>query len=188
MPDLTTWLDQARRGDHDAVKRLMDVLYRELHDIAGRLLDNWVGQTLEPTVLVHELYLKLVDQSLAHVNDRQHFFALAARCMRHALIDHVRAKGRAKRGGDLKHLHLSTRLAPGVQLRADFGDLTDALDRLATLDPRAVQVVELRFFGGLTEVEVAAHLNISERSVRNDWNMARAWLRDALRDHDDGAP
>ncbi|MCG3126731.1 MAG: hypothetical protein CHACPFDD_01584 [Phycisphaerae bacterium] len=187
MSDLTVLLKHAQQGEPEAVSRLMEVLYRELHELAGRLLDSWVGQTLEPTALVHELYLKLVDQSLAHVNDRQHFFALAARCMRHALIDHVRAKGRAKRGGDLKHVHFSTRLAPGVTLRADFGDLSDALDRLAALDPRAAQVVELRFFGGLTEPEAAAHLGVSERSVRNDWAMARAWLRDALRD-DDGAP
>jgi RNA polymerase sigma factor (TIGR02999 family) len=135
---------------------------------------------LQPTALVHEAFLRLVEYETADFKSRTHFCAVAAAAMRHVLIDHARGAGRAKRGGDWQRITLSGAEELSSSDEVDLLTLDDALTELGKLDPRAARVVELRFFGGLTEAQVGAELGVSERTVRNDWSMARAWLRTRL--------
>jgi RNA polymerase sigma factor (TIGR02999 family) len=152
------------------------LLYDELRALAARRLGpEGRGQTLQPTALVHEAYARLVDSG-ATFNDRAHFFALAARTMRSVLIDHVRAKGTAKRGGDQVHVTLTGNLAAADPATLDLLALDEALHALAGLDERRAKAVELRFFAGLTNAEVGVVLGISEATVERDLKLARAWL------------
>lgn len=181
--DPTQLLLRATEGDAPAAAQLMPLVYQTLRDLAARYLGRTpdiLCQTLQPTVLVHEAYLRLVDQNAADFRSRTHFFAVAAQAMRHVLIDHVRGRKRAKRGGVWRRVTLSDACEMTQAEGVDADGLEEVLGRLATLDARAAQVVELRFYGGLTEEEVAAALSVSERTVRNDWSMARAWLRREL--------
>ena len=179
--DATQMLADAGRGDTAAAEKLMPVVYDELHRLAaGYLRHERPGHTLQPTALIHEAYLRLVDQTRAGDADRTHFVGLAARAMRQVLVDHARQHGSEKRGRGLRKLSLDEAMALAAPPDADLLALTDALQRLAELDERKGRLVELRFFGGLTVPESAQVLGVSQTTAEDDWRVARAWLRREL--------
>lgn len=175
--EVTRLLAAVRAGDDAAVDRLFPLVHGELRAIAARLLRREApGHTLEPTELVHEAYLRLAAAGPGGAENRAHFLGIAARAMRHLLVDHARRRKSAKRGGGVVPLRVSSAQV-GINLDSDeLLALDDALDRLSELEPRLRQVVECRFFGGLTEEETAAALNVTSRTVQRDWAKARAWL------------
>jgi len=175
--EITLLLIEWREGRSEAPGELFPLVYEELRALArGQLRRHPAGETLRPTALVHEAYLKLVDQTRVRINDREHFFALAAKAMRQILVDHARRSSALKRGGDAIRTVLSQDDAsvelPVVEMLA----LDEALSHLESLEPRLAQVVELRFFGGLSVEETAAALDLSSRTVKRDWRKARAFL------------
>lgn len=183
IPDIDKLLDDLDQGNGAALAELFPRVYRELERLAHRLRQRWQGDyTLNTTALIHEAYLKLVDQKRLRVENRAHFLALAARAMRHILINYARGRRAEKRGGSGEPLTLDeARLIPGqVQLSSkqadDLIELNEALVLLAQVDRRQSQIVECRFFGGLTVAETAAALGISARTVKRDWAFAQAWL------------
>lgn len=179
--DITLWLDAAREGDRGALDRVLSTLYRELHGMARRQLGGQHGHTLDATALVHEAYLKLIGRAEAKFDDRAHFFAYAASAMRSVVVDYARQRLAQKRGGDLHRVTEIPEDAEGpLRLDEDMLALDEALTRLAGVEPRLAQVVEMRYFGGLSELEIAALLKRSERSVRRDWQKARLYLLASL--------
>ncbi len=180
--EVTELLQRAETGDSAASALVYPVVYDQLKRIASRQLSREAsGHSLSTTALVHEVYLKLVDQRRARFQDRAHFFAIAASAMRRILVDHARRHGAAKRGAGARRVPLETVEAMAPEDRADLLVALDAsLQRLATLDERQARVVECRFFGGLTEEETATALDVSARTVKRDWAKARAWLYEAL--------
>ncbi len=176
--DLVTRLCQAAaRHDDGAVDALMGHVYETLHRMASRkMVSERPGHTLTPTALVHEAYLKLVDQERVQWQDRAHFYAVAARVMRRILIDHARRRLADKRGGDQVRITFTDSLAVAYDTPETIIELDRALDRLGNLSDRQRQVVELRFFGGLTHEETAVVLGVSVPTVRRDWRLAQAWL------------
>ena len=184
VTEIVRRLRRTGASDRASAEELFPHVYNELRMMARRYLSRErPGHTLQPTALVHEAYIKLVDQSKVDWQGRTHFFAVGARVMRNLLIDHARAKGRVKRGGGLRKVTLAEGLTPLGNRELDAEGLltlNDGLDRLAELDPRQAQVVELRFFGGLTVPEAALILGVSERTVEGDWAHARAWLKREL--------
>ena len=168
-------------SEHDSLDRLIAFAYQELRTIAHARLRAIDGSgTLSTTALVHEVYLKLVDQSSGAWRDRSHFFAVASLAMRHVLIDCAKARNTLKRGGIRHRIDLDDEEI-GIDDQADaLLELDDALNRLAEVEPRLAKVVECRFFGGLTEEEIAAALDLTVRTVRRDWVKARVMLRLAL--------
>lgn len=176
--ELTRMLKAWGRGDGSALERLTPVVYAELHRLARRsFAGEREGHLLQPSALVNEAFLRLIGDAPVEWANRAHFFAFP-RLMRQILIDFERAQDTGKRGHRSPHLDLSgiRGLAAGRDRPIDFIDLEMALDELARLDPRQAQVVELRYFGGLENVEIAAVLGISEPTVVRDWRVARAWL------------
>jgi len=182
MSELTLLLAAARRGDQNAAAEVFGMLYEDLRRLArSRLRQHQTITMLDTTSLVHESYLKLVGAESLPVEDRHHFFAYAARVMRSVIVDFARARLAERRGGDAQHVVLDTAL--GAQLAAPETDalrVHDALEVLAQADARLAQVVEMRYFGGLTESEIAEALGLSERTVRRDWEKARLLLLAAL--------
>lgn len=175
--EVTLLLQAWGNGNKEALDHLAPLVYRELHRIAGRLMARErTGHTLQTTALVNEAYLRLVDAEHASWQDRTHFFALCARAMRRILVDHARSRGSAKRGAGEVHIEFEEGLVAAPSPEANLLEIDDALNRLAALDPRKGQVVELRFFGGLSVEETAEALKISPETVQRDWKMARAWL------------
>lgn len=174
---ITRLLRDVADGDSGAFDRLMPLVYDELQTIAHhQLRGERSAHTLDTSALTHEVYLKLVDQSEVDWENRAHFFDLAARAMRQILIDYARRRNAQKRGGDWTRTTLSTRhLRIEVQME-ELLALDTGLRRLREMDERASRVVELRFFGGMTEEEVAEVLDVSTRTVQRDWKTARAWL------------
>lgn len=183
--DVTGLLHDWTRGDPDALQRLMPVIYAECCRIASRQLAREHREhTLDPTALVHELYLRLVDQRRATWENRGQFFGIAAQLMRRVLVDHARARGAQKRGGSALMVSLDTAAAIPVDSRtADVLAIDEALHRLAICDPEQVRIVELRFFAGLTVEETARVVGRSARTVKREWRLARAWLYRELRLH-----
>ena len=182
-PDITLWLDSARGGDRAALDRVLATLYQELHTMARRQLAGQHGHTLDATALVHEAYLKLAGRREAKFDDRAHFFAYAASAMRSVVVDYARQRLAQKRGGDLHRVtDLPEDLEGGVRLDEETLGLDTALTRLAAVDQKLAQVVELRYFAGLSELEIAALLKRSERSIRRDWQKARLFLLASLKD------
>ena len=181
--DITGLLLAWRGGDETALDRLFPLVYDELRRIAHRQLSRErPGHTLSTTALVHEAYLRLVDQNRAQWADRAQFFAIAARMMRRVLVDSARQHLAGKREGTRKRVNLDD-VNLSLDDRADLLVAVDeALERLAAVDERAGRVVECRFFGGYTESETAEALGITDRTVRRDWVRAKAWLYEALRD------
>ncbi|MFP5374581.1 MAG: ECF-type sigma factor [Gammaproteobacteria bacterium] len=181
--EITEWLDAARDGDRGALDRVLATLYQELHSMARRQLAGQHGHTLDATALVHEAYLKLVGRNTARFDDRAHFFAYAASAMRSVVVDYARQRLAQKRGGDLHRVtDLPEDLEGGLRLDEDTLGLDTALTRLAAVDARLAQVVELRYFAGLSEIEIASLLKRSERSIRRDWQKARLFLLASLKD------
>jgi RNA polymerase sigma factor (TIGR02999 family) len=178
---ITELLLDLGRGDERAADVLVPLVYDELRRIASRQLSRESpGHTLTPTGLVHEAYLRLVDQTRAQWVNRAQFFAVAARLMRRILVDHARKVRAGKRGGGWERLALEDAEIPVEERAAELIALDDALERLAALNPRLSQVVECRFFGGMTEEETAAALGVTDRTVRRDWVKAKGWLHQEL--------
>jgi RNA polymerase sigma factor (TIGR02999 family) len=184
--DLTGLVRDARQGDPTAVERLFPLVYEELRRIASQgLARERSGHTLNTTALVHEAYLKLVDQDRASWNDRAHFLAVAATAMRRILVDHARRQKRQKRGGGRRAVTLDeARVAAGQQAE-DLLALDQALSELAIVSERLSRVVECRYFAGLTIDETAAVLGVTGRTVDRDWQKARAWLYARLHEVED---
>lgn len=178
---ITTLLQDWRKGDKTAATQLMTLVYGELRRLAkGYMGRERAGHTLQPTALVHELYLRLFAVASVEWRDRAHLFAVAAQQLRRILIDHARSLHRDRHGGG--QLRVSISEVAGWAEARDWGlvELDDALRRLEELDSRAAQVVELRFFGGLTEREVAEVMGTSVATVKRDWDFSRTWLLDQL--------
>ena len=166
------------RGDHNAAERLMPLVYDELRRLARQYLQRERSDhTLQATGLVHEAYLRLVDQSSMSWQNRAHFFAVAAQVMRRILVDHARAHRAEKRGGEREKIAFDEALAPSDEKAVDLIALDDALHDLGQFDPRQSRIVELRFFGGLTNEEIGEVLEISPRTIKREWRLAKAWLR-----------
>jgi RNA polymerase sigma factor (TIGR02999 family) len=174
-------LDELRSGRRDTLDRLMPIVYDHLRVIASRQLALREGNgTLSTTGLIHEAYLKLVDQSRVAWRDRSHFDALAAVAMRHVLVDRAKARLAQKREGGFRRVSLDAEQLDANDQAELMVDLNDAIDRLAITEPRLARVVECRFFGGLSEEETAEVLEINARTVQRDWAKARMLLRRAL--------
>jgi RNA polymerase sigma factor (TIGR02999 family) len=182
-PDnVTQLLAEYRRGDRGALDRLLPLLYGELRKIAAHYLrGEREGHTLQPTALVHEAYLRLVDQQNIHWQNRAHFCSIAARVMRHVLVDHARGRGAGKRGGGAARVTLGDEIAAALEREVDVVALDDALSALEAYDSGKSRVVELRYFGGLTIEEAAEVLGVSPATVKREWTVARAWLHREMR-------
>lgn len=175
--EVTLILQNAVSGDSRAADRLLPLIYDELRELAQRQLRRESpAHTLQPTALVHEAYLHLVDQSKASFNDRHHFFAVAATAMRRILIDHARSRGRVKRGGGQRRVELDAAVDAVAASGVDLQELDAAMLKLGEVDARKAKLVELRFFGGLTIEEAAKVLEISPATAKRDWVVAKGFL------------
>jgi RNA polymerase sigma factor (TIGR02999 family) len=177
--DVTRILNTIRQGDGCADDELMSAVYAELREIAGaKMAREQPGQTLQPTALVHEAWLRLGVQPF---ENRAHFFSAAAEAMRRILVDRARRVARDKHGGGAEHVdHADIEIAAPFADDAELLAVHDALDRLAERDPRSAQLVKLRYFAGLSFEETAELMGVSVRTAKRDWNYARAWLRRAI--------
>lgn len=179
-PDLTQWLRDARQGDADSAERAFALLYPELRRIArSRLRGHQVPTLLDTESLVHESFLRFAQGAPVDFASRKHFYAWVAKAMRHLVVDFVRRRQAQQRGGDLERVTLHTELdaLPGIDAQGlEVQRLHEALERLAQLDPALAELVELRFFAGCTEAEAAQALGVSERTLRRQWQKARAVL------------
>lgn len=179
--DVTRLLAQASRGDRGAVDALLPHVYRELRRLAGGYMKRErEGHTLDATGLVHEAYMKLVDQSRVEWQNRSHFFGIAATAMRRILVDHARTRQADKRGGGVEHAELNDDLIGSDDRGEELVAVDEALERLAAWDPVKSRVVELRFFGGLSIEECAEVMEVSVATVNRHWRMAKAWLHGEL--------
>jgi len=172
-------LHEIRNGHHAAEDRLIRLVYRELRLLADSLMNHErPDHTLEPTALVHEAWMRLLDQSaLQNITDRKHFFGAAVRAMRQILVDHARSRAALRRGGTWNRVPLDHVVDALEKKSGDIQSLDAALDELSALNQRQAQVVTVRFFGGLSMKEIARHLDVSLSTVENDFRIARAWLR-----------
>jgi len=174
---LMAWTERNPR----ALDQLVPIVLAELKRLARRYMHaERLGHTLQTTALLNEAYVRLVDANRVQWKNRAHFFGISARLMRQILIDYARARRGVKRGGDLNAVPLDEAMTRGVRLDDDLVAVHEALLRLTQMDERKAQVVELRFFGGLTESETAEVLQVYEETVRRDWRLAKAWLRREL--------
>jgi RNA polymerase sigma factor (TIGR02999 family) len=179
--NITQLLAEWREGKQSALDELYPLVYDELHRLARRYMSRErKGHTLQTTALINEAYVRLVDQKNVHWANRSHFFAISAQIMRRILIDHARRHAYAKRGGGARQVSLEEAATVVPNKSEELLRLDEALKSLAEMDPRRSQVVELRYFGGLNNEEIAGVLHISENTVTRDWNMARAWLYQQL--------
>ena len=176
-----TLMAEVREPAAKVAEKLLPMVYDELRDLAANLLrSERANHTLQPTALVHEAYMKLVDQSRVDWKGKTHFYAVSASAMRRILIDHARTKGRDKRGGQWQRVVLDDVDVADGQNVVDAVALDAALESLQAVDPDQARIVELRFFGGLTVEEVAEVVGVSKRKIEGDWTHAKAWLRSAL--------
>ena len=179
--ELTESLDALVRGSDSAVARLLPAVYDELRSLAeGLLLRERPGHTLSATALVHEAYLRLVDQNRAQWKSRAHFLAVAAQMARRVLVDHARGRLRKKRGGAFQRLTLSGVEAPDSGSDLDVLALHEAMEQLTAEEPTEARIVEMRYFGGMTDEEIAVVLGVSAPTVRRRWRFAKTWLRRRL--------
>ena len=175
--DVSAILSAWGEGNQEAGNELIGIVYKELRRLAAHYLQSERGgHTLQPTALVHELYLKLFSAEPVRLHNREHFLAVAARQLRYIVVDHARNKHAQKRGGSQDTISLDDVRGLAIPTDSRVIDLDEALGRLEKLDTRAAQVVELRFFGGLTDEEVGRTLDISLATVKRDWDFARSWL------------
>ena len=179
--NITKLLAEWREGNQSALDELYPLVYEELHKLARRYMSRErKGHTLQTTALINEAYVRLVDQRNVHWANRSHFFAISAQIMRRILIDHARRHAYAKRGGGAQQVSLEEVAIVAAEKSAEIIRLDEALKILAKMDPRRCHVVELRYFGGLSNEEIAGVLKVSENTVTRDWNLARAWLHQQL--------
>ena len=179
--EITQLLDAWSSGNQSALDELYPLVYDELHRLARHYMSRErKGHTLQTTALINEAYVRLVDQRNVHWANRSHFFAISAQIMRRILIDHARRHAYKKRGGGKQQVSLDETATLQVERASEMIKLDDALQSLAEIDPRRSRVVELRYFGGLSNEEIAHTLQISQNTVTRDWNMARAWLYQQL--------
>jgi RNA polymerase sigma factor (TIGR02999 family) len=175
--DVTRLLVRLTDGDRGVLDELLPVVYGELRKLASSYLRRErVGHTLQPTALVHEAYMRLVDQTQVQWQNRAHFFGVAAQMMRRILVDHARAHEAEKRGGEFQKLSLDENIDVSGERDVNLVALDDALNLLADVDPQKSKIVELRFFGGLSVEETAEVLGVSAPTVKRQWRMAKAWL------------
>ena len=175
--DVTRLLVRLTEGDRGVLDDLLPVVYGELRRLAASYLrKERVGHTLQPTALVHEAYMRLVDQTQVQWQNRAHFFGVAAQMMRRILVDHARAHEAEKRGGEFQKLSLDENIDVSGERDVNLVALDDALNLLAEIDPQKMKIVELRFFGGLSVEETAEVLGVSAPTVKRQWRMAKAWL------------
>ena len=175
--EITQWLVGWSDGDPSALEKLTPLVYRELHRLAQAYMRaERPGHTLQTTALVNEAYVRLIDADRMGWQNRAHFYGVAARLMRHILVDFARSRDQVKRGGGVEPLPLDEAWTITTDRTAELVNLDDALTALEKLDARQSRIVELRFFGGLTEPEIAEVLKVSPRTVNSDWSLARAWL------------
>ncbi len=186
--DVTRILIDWSKSDPEAAACLMPFVYEELRQLARQYLQRErPDHTLQATGLVHEAYLRLVDQSTTNWQNRAHFLGVAAQVMRRILVDYARSHRAEKRGGDWDKLAFDEALVPTSERSVDLVALDDALKDLLARDPRQSQIVELRFFGGLTNEEIGELLEVSASTVKREWRMAKAWLRRAIITREDDA-
>jgi len=179
--NVTEILRRLRAGDEDAAAQLVPLVYVELRQIAAaHLRREKSNHTLQPTALVHEVFLRLSGGQEVAWQNRAHFFAVAARIIRHILVDHARTSKSEKRGGAFRRVDLDEAFQYATEQDSDLVALDEALSQLAAFSPRQSQMVEMRFFGGLSEEEIAEVQGISLRTVKRDWRIARAWLHSQL--------
>jgi len=175
--EVTLLFSALTRGDEDAASKLMPLVYDELRRLAGSYMRRErADHTLQATALVHEAYLKLIDQRVVNWQSRAHFFGVSAQLMRRILIDHARGLARHKRGGEQQKVSLDEAFVFAEQRADELLAVDDSLNALAKMDPRQARVVELRFFGGLTVEEAADVLGVSPKTVKREWSVAKAWL------------
>ena len=175
--EITEQLIAWSKGDDAALEQLIPAVYQELRRMADHYLRGEdSGHSLQPTALVHEAYLRLIDQTKVEWQNRAHFFGVAAQMMRRILIDHAKAKHRVKRGGTAVKVMLDENVNFTQERASELLALDDALQSLARMDERKSRIVELRYFGGLTVEETAQVLGVSDKTVMRDWNLAKAWL------------
>ena len=188
LGEITQLLIDLGKGDRDAEARLIPLVYDELRRLANRYMrGERPDHTLQPTALVHEAYLRLIEQERVAWRNRAHFFGVAAKLMRRILVDHARARLTAKRGAAQPAVQLEDGLVFAEERSGEFVALDEALQRLAQFDPRLERIVELRFFGGLPVEETAEVLGISTRTVKRDWNAAKMWLHGEMKQKAAGA-
>lgn len=182
LQDVTVLLSELARGNESAAEKLIPVVYGELRRLASHYMRRErADHTLQATALVHEVFLKLVEQRSVDWQGRAHFFGIAAQLMRRILIDHARGHLRNKRGGGARPVPLDEALAFAPEQSSHLVRLDESLQRLAKLDPRQAKIVELRFFAGLTVDQTADVLGISAKTVKRDWSVAKAWLHGDLK-------
>jgi RNA polymerase sigma factor (TIGR02999 family) len=180
--DVTRLLQEWAGGHREALDRLVPAVHGELRKLAGgRMRGERPDHTLQVTGLVNEAYMRLIDQKRVQWRDRRHFFAIASECMRRILVDYARQRGTKKRGGDKKIVELDEFVDKAEERGIDLVALDDALAALNELDPRQAKVVELRYFGGLSVAEIAETLDVSQATVKREWDTARIWLTSQLR-------
>jgi RNA polymerase sigma-70 factor (ECF subfamily) len=181
--DATAMFTRLRSGDERAADDLLALVYEELRQLASRYLHGErPGHTLQTTALVHEAYLRLIDQRRVQMADRVHFMALAAQAMRRVLVDHARGRRSEKRGHGMQRVPLDDAVSLFESRSTDLAALDEALGELSRVNDRQGRIVELRFFGGMTQEETAEALGLSKRTVERDWRHARAWLYQKLGD------
>lgn len=179
--EITKLLEQWSDGNQTALDKLYPLVYEELRRLARSYMKREPkGHTLQTTALINEAYVRIVDQRSVHWQNRSHFFAISAQIMRRILVDHARRYLHAKRGGGARRVSLDEAMIVAAERSEEVLMLDEALSNLARMDPRRCQVVELRYFAGLNNQEIASVLHISENTVMRDWNLARAWLYQQL--------
>ena len=179
--EITQLLLAWSEGDKQALDRLVPLVYDELRRLAHNYMrKERAGQTLQTTALIHEAYLRLIEANRVQWRNRAHFYGIAAHLMRQILVARARERGCQKRGGGAERVSLDEAMVIDERLDEDLVALDEALGELSKFDARMAQVVEMRFFGGLTEEEIAAALDVSTKTVRRDWRLARSWLRRKL--------
>lgn len=180
--NVTRLLKDSQNGDKSALNELFPLVYDELRKLANIRMNSERGNhTLQPTALVHEVYMRLIDQHSVDWNNRLHFFGLASEMMRRILVTHAVKKKTNKRGGEFVQVELDEAISFSGEGEIDFVELDEALNELEKFAPRQAKVVEMRFFGGLTNEEVASMLKLDERTIKRDWRTAKAWLFEKLK-------
>jgi RNA polymerase sigma-70 factor, ECF subfamily len=175
--EITQWLGECKGGDREALEKLLPLVYDQLHQRAVRLFSQErSGHTLQPTALVSDVYLQLVNQRKADWQNRAQFFALAARMMRRILVSHARSRGAAKRGGAETRITLAEEIAAAPERDVNLLAVDEALTRLDEIDPEKSRMVELRFFSGMSVAETAEVMGVSPRTIDRQWQTAKAWL------------